>query len=96
MIDINKLDKMLDEAWASESVESLNIWMEGQIKADREAGMVRNSECEILHPIEMGTATASQEAIIGDCLTEYVPYYMSTSISDEFEINSVNDYNLAS
>ena len=45
MIDINKLNKMLDDALALESVESLNLWMEEQIKADREAGIIR--ECRI-------------------------------------------------
>ena len=52
MIDINKLNKMLDDALALESVESLNLWMEEQIKADREAGIIRNAEFGILHSME--------------------------------------------
>ena len=96
MIDINKLNKMLDDALALESVESLNLWMEEQIKADREVGIIRNAEFGILHSMEMDASlTASQEAAIEIGLTRYVPCYMSTMISDEFEINSDNDYSLA-
>lgn len=96
MIDINKLNKMLDDALASESVESLNLWMEEQIKADREAGIIRNAEFGILHSIEMESSlTASQEAVIEIGIMEYVSYYISPTISDVFETNSDNDYNLA-
>lgn len=96
MIDINKLNKMLDDALALESVESLNLWMEEQIKADREAGIIRNAEFGILHSMEMETSlTASQEAAIEIGITGYISYYISTIIPEEFEINSDNDYNLA-
>lgn len=96
MIDITKLNKMLDDALALETVESLNLWMEEQIKADRDAGIIRHAEFGILHAMEIETSlTASQEAAIETGITEYVSYYVSTDISDEFETNSSNDYNLA-
>jgi len=96
MIDINELNQMLDDALASESVESLNLWMEEQIKADREAGIIRNAEFSYLHSSEMESSlTASQEVAIEMGITEYVSYYVSDVISDEYEIDSDNDYNLA-
>lgn len=95
MIDLDKLNKLLDEALESESAESLSLWMEEQTKADRECGIMRNEDFEIPASNEAKTFLAIEDIVeIG--ITEHVSYYASEIVSDEFEIDNNYDYNLAS
>lgn len=96
MIDINELNKMLDDALESESVESLNLWMEERIKADRNAGIIRNAEFGILRSYGLQTSlTEVQESVIVNGIYEDISYHTSDALSKEFEIDSDNNYNLA-
>lgn len=95
MINIEKLNRMLDEALAAESVESLTLWMEEQIRADREAGIIRNADFDILHLQQNSGINARQEAVIETGVAEYVAYSTSSTISHEFDTTNINDYNLA-
>ena len=96
MIDINELNKMLDDALESESVESLSLWMEERIKADRDAGMIRNAEFGILRSwVLQNSLTELQERVIVNGIYEDISYQTSDALPKEFEINSDNNYNLA-
>lgn len=96
MIDINELNKMLDDALESESVESLSLWMEDRIKADREAGIIRNAEFGILRSwVLQNSLTELQESVIVNGIYEDISYHTSDALPKEFEINSDNNYNLA-
>ncbi|MBO5029754.1 MAG: hypothetical protein J6C59_09135 [Muribaculaceae bacterium] len=97
MIDLNELNKMLDDALESESVESLSLWMEERIKADREAGIIRNAEFGVLRSwSQQNSLTELQEIVIVNGIYEDMSYHTSDTLPDEFEINSDNNYNLAS
>ncbi|MDE5739452.1 MAG: hypothetical protein K2H92_03960 [Bacteroidaceae bacterium] len=99
MIDINELNRMLDDALESESVESLNLWMEERIKEDCDAGIIRNAEFGILSSSwgNPNSLTESQENVIENGLYEAISYHTSDALPDvqEFELNSDNNYNLA-
>ena len=96
MIDINELNKMLDDALESESVESLSLWMEERIKADRDAGIIRNAEFGILRSwVLQNSLTELQESVIVNGIYEDISYQTSDALPKEFEINSDNNYNLA-
>ena len=96
MIDINELNKMLDDALESESVESLSLWMEERIKADRDAGIIRNAEFGILRSwVLQNSLTELQERVIINGIYEDISYQTSDALPKEFEINSDNNYNLA-
>lgn len=96
MIDINELNKMLDDALESESVESLSLWMEERIKADRGAGIIRNAEFGILRSwVLQNSLTELQERVIVNGIYEDISYQTSDALPKEFEINSDNNYNLA-
>lgn len=96
MIDINELNKMLDDALESESVESLSLWMEERIKADRDAGIIRNAEFGILRSwVLQNSLTELQERVIVNGIYEDISYQTSDALPKEFEINSDNNYNLA-
>lgn len=89
---------MLDDALESESVESLNLWMEERIKADRDAGIIRNAEFGILCSWgSQNSLTESQENVIENGLYEDISYHTSDVLPhvQEFELNSNNNYNLA-
>lgn len=96
MIDINELNKMLDDALESESVESLSLWMEDRIKADRDAGIIRNAEFGILRSwVLQNSLTELQERVIVNGIYEDISYHTFDALPKEFEINSDNNYNLA-
>lgn len=95
MIDIHKLNKMLDDALAAESVESLNLWMEQQIEADREAGIIRDADFGILNSRNFdGLLSTQQEYVIEIGKTEYIAYN-SADISGVFDIDCNNSYKYA-
>lgn len=97
MIDINELNKMLDDALESESVESLSLWMEERIMEDRNAGIIRNAEFGILPSgVLQNSLTDLQESVIVNGIYEDISYHSSDSLPKEFEINSDNNYSLAS
>lgn len=96
MIDLDKLNRMLDDALASETAESLNLWMEEQIEADRAAGIIRNADFGVLNiGLNSGGLTEVQEASIASGIQEYVSYFSCENVSGDFEINSEDNYNLA-
>lgn len=96
MIDLDELNKMLDDALESESAESLSLWMEEQIKADREAGIIRNAEFGILHSgVTQNALTESQESVIVNGIHEDISYQTSDVLPKEFEIDSESNYNFA-
>lgn len=100
MVDLDKLGKMLDEALEAESVDSLSLWMEEQMKTDWECGIIRNAEFSILSSYtQEGRFSACQEQAFETGMTEYVAYHSSTVLSDKsvmFEMDEDSNYNLAS
>lgn len=43
MLDLDKLNKMLDSVLDSETPESLNKWIDEQIATDRAQGIIRDA-----------------------------------------------------
>ena len=48
MLNLNKLNKLLDSVIDSETPESLNSWIDEQLAADRVQGIIRDAEFGIL------------------------------------------------
>lgn len=49
MLDLNKLNRILDNVLDSETPESLNKWIDEQIAADQAQGIIRDAEFGILN-----------------------------------------------
>lgn len=47
MVDLNKLNKMLDDVLNSETSESLNSWIDTQLALDRVNGITHDDEFEV-------------------------------------------------
>lgn len=49
MLDLKKLNDILDSALESETTESLNRWIDEQIEVDRAQGIIRDAEFGIIN-----------------------------------------------
>ena len=49
MLDLKKLNDMLDSALESETTESLNRWIDEQAEVDRAQGIIRDAEFGIIN-----------------------------------------------
>lgn len=95
MLDLNKLNGMLDSALESETVESLNRWIDEQIEADRAQGIIRDAEFGILNMYDKYSKISSlDKAIIEIGMSEYVTYN-KVNITDAFDSSVLDDCNLA-
>lgn len=88
MIDLDKLQSMLDNALASETKESLNAWMDEQIKKDLQCGILRDVEFDFL---SAGFSNAEEIQIA----TLDAIRYKEVTNDTHFDINDSDKYNLA-
>jgi hypothetical protein len=95
MIDLEKLNRMLDEALAAETPESLNAWLDEQEKADREAAAMLECGATVLDEVSRASMTEAQESVVESGMSEVVVYEQACALSDEFDTDSANPYNLA-
>lgn len=88
MIDLGKLQSLLDKALASETKVSLNAWMDEQIKKDLECGIVRDVEFDFL------SAGFSNIEGFNATITDAIKYERVVK-ETHFDINDSDNYNLA-
>lgn len=94
MLDLKKLNNMLDSALQSESTESLNRWIEKQIEADRANGIIRDAEFGILNLYDKPSKIVPLDKdIIDNGMSIYVNYN-KVDITDAFDSSTIDDYNL--
>lgn len=95
MLNLKKLNDMLDSALESETTETLNRWIDEQIDADRAHGVIRDAEFGVLNmdgkdfkvvPLDKGIIEAG--------MSEYVSY-SKIVISESFDSTVSDDCNLA-
>lgn len=95
MLDLNKLNKMLDSVLDSETSESLNNWIDEQMAADRAQGVIRDTEFGILNMYDKYSYDSPlDKTTIEMGMTELVSYNKAV-ISDYYDSSSVDSINLA-
>lgn len=95
MVDLNKLNRMLDNALDSETAESLNSWIDEHIVEDRAQGIICDSELGILNMYEINSDVSSlDKATVHLGMSENVSYN-KVIISDLYDSSSFDKINLA-
>ncbi|MDE5880203.1 MAG: hypothetical protein K2H60_00600 [Muribaculaceae bacterium] len=95
MLDLNKLNKMLDSVLDSETPETLNNWIDEQIAADRAQGIIRDAEFGMLNMYDKYSSDSPlDKATIEMGMMEYVPYNKAV-ISDSYDSSSLDNIILA-
>lgn len=95
MLDLNKLNKMLDSVLDSETTESLNNWIDEQMAADRAQGIIRDAEFGILNMYDKySTDSPLDKETIEMGMIEYVSYNTAV-LSDSYDSSSIDNINLA-
>lgn len=95
MLDLNKLNQMLDNALDSETPESLNSWIDKQIEADQAQGIIRDAEFGILNMYDKYSDNSPlDKTTIEMGMTAYVSYNKAV-ISDLYDSSSLDNINLA-
>lgn len=95
MLDLKKLNDMLDSALESETIESLNRWIDKQIEEDRAQGIIRDTEFGILNMYDRYSKISPlDKAIIDIGMSEYVTYN-KVDITEAFDSSVLDDCNLA-
>lgn len=95
MLDLKKLNDMLDSALESETTESLNRWIDEQIEADRAQGIIRDAEFGILNMYDKYSKILPlDKATIEVGMAEYV-IYNKVNITDAFDSTVLDECNLA-
>lgn len=95
MIDLKRLDKMLDSALESETTETLNRWIDEQIEADRAQGIIRDAEFGILNMYDKSSKIQPlNKATIEIGISEYISYN-KVDISEAFDSTVMDNCNLA-
>lgn len=95
MLDLKKLNDMLDSALESETTESLNRWIDEQIEADRAQGIIRDAEFGILNMYaKYSKISPLDKATIEVGMYEYV-IYNKVNITDAFDSSVLDECNLA-
>ena len=95
MLDLRKLNNMLDSALESESTETLNRWIDEQIEADRAQGIIRDAEFGILNMYDKSSKIQPlDKTTIEIGISEYVSYN-KVVISEAFDSTVIDNCNLA-
>lgn len=95
MLDLNKLNNMLDSVLDSETSESLNRWIDEQMAIDRAQGIIRDAEFGILNKYDKYSNNSPlDKATIEMGMVEYVSYNTAV-ISDSYDSSSIDNINLA-
>lgn len=95
MLDLNKLNIMLDRALDSETSESLNCWIEEHIAEDPALGIFREAEFGTLNISDISSKDFPlDQTTIEMGMTEYVSYN-KVFISDSYDSTSYDTTNLA-
>ena len=95
MLDLNKLNRMLDKALDSETPESLNRWIDEQIVADQAQGIIRDAEFGILNMFDKCSSDLPlDKTTIEMGMIENVSYNKAV-ISDSYDSSSLDNFNLA-
>lgn len=96
MLDLKKLNDILDSALESETAETLNRWIDEQIEADRAQGIIRDAGFGILNMYDKHTKILPlDKSIIEIGMSEYVRYD-KVNITDVFDSTVLDERNLAS
>ena len=94
MLDLKKLNDMLDSALESETTESLNRWIDEQIETDRANGIIRDTEFGILNMYDKYSKISPlDKATIEVGMSEYV-VYNKVNITDAFDSAELDERNL--
>lgn len=88
MIDLEKLQILLEEALATETKESLNTWIDEQIKKDFECGIISDVEFNFLS-IGFSYENTFQKAMLNSIK------YSDVTYDKYFDITDNDEYNLA-
>lgn len=95
MLDLDKLNQLLDSVLDSETSESLNSWIEEQMAADRAQGIIRDAEFGILNMYDRHSGDSPlDKTTIEMGMMEYVSYSKAV-ISDSYDPSSLDNINLA-
>lgn len=95
MLDLRKLNNMLDSALESETTETLNRWIDEQIEADRAQGFIRDAEFGILNMYDKSSKIQPlDKTTIEIGISEYVSYN-KVVISEAFDSTVIDNCNLA-
>lgn len=95
MLDLKKLNDMLDSALESETTETLNRWIDEQIEADQAQGIIRDAKFGILNSYDKCSKISPLDKMIIEVgMSEYVSYNQGV-VSDAFDITVLDDFNLA-
>ena len=95
MLDLDKLNQLLDSVLDSETSESLNSWIEEQMAADRAQGIIRDAEFGILNMYDRHSGDSPlDKTTIEMGMMEYVSYNKAV-ISDSYDPSSLDNINLA-
>lgn len=95
MLDLRKLNNMLDSALESETTETLNRWIDEQIEADRAQGIIRDAEFGILNMYDKSSKIQPlDKTTIEIGISEYVSYN-KVVISEAFDSTVIDNCNLA-
>lgn len=96
MVDLTKLDKMLDRVLASETAESLNHWIDEQMALDRSESSMRDTEFGILHTYDKYAIDSPLDKATLDLGVKESVSYGKVVISDSYDLSSFDTINLAS
>lgn len=95
MLDLKKLNDMLDSALESETTESLNRWIDEQIKADQAQGIIRDAEFGTLNTYnKYSEILTSEKTAIEIGMSEYISYNQGI-VSDAFDSSVLDEFNFA-
>ena len=95
MLNLRKLNNMLDSALESETTETLNRWIDEQIEADRAQGIIRDAEFGILNMYDKSSKIQPlDKTTIEIGISEYVSYN-KVVISEAFDSTVIDNCNLA-
>lgn len=91
MVDLDKLNNMLDTALEAETTESLNQWIDEQLALDRAEDMFCNSEVGLQDVYDKETEISTlSRGIIKAGMSEHVRYN-KVEIIDAFDSAIVED-----
>lgn len=93
MLNLDKLEAMLDSALESETESSLNEWINQQLEADRANDIIRDADFGVLQMFD-NYPQSSSKSIIETGMAEYI-LYNTVVVSDTFDSNTIDEYNLA-
>lgn len=95
MLDLDKLNRMLEEALEAETSESFNQWIDEQIKQEQANEVAYISECGILSLQNISTTTSLEKSIAIKNGMQKTISYNEVVLSDSFESTVLDEVNFA-